>query len=539
MACRCAQTSSYLGGCRLLRTIAGVADGLQKTSNRRGVTNFLRWPRTSKKRLEMKKILVMGGTGAMGKYLVPMLADDSSYQVFVTSRSARQSNFGNLIYLKGNAKDLPWIKTIFETFDFDVVFDFMMYGGGEFQERSQLFLENCRHYFYFSTYRALGEDTVLTENSPVKPDALLQHPEYELDRYGIRKAQEEKVLHESGKNNYTIIRPSMTFSSNRFQYFSGDNFDVIRAAKRVPTLLPESAVNSITNLTYGKNVAKMLKALVDKPAAMGQTFHAVTKSMTWGEIGEAFKKVFGMTYQVVPDSQYLELIDLEDGRIFDRLRRRNISNKKILSTTGLSDADFGTLEDNLREAWAESDQDRYRTSRASAGAHARFDYITKSQINLGSLDDKSKREYYLSKQSLSDRIKLGDFWIRPNPSYWEISPSSSSGGGALIRRNEKAAVSNAWLNFRNLDYLLSLKKGDTYQISINIISDRTAEINPFIHFFGRSILRLNRVYISSGYNKIDISFKAVNPLYSDFSITATEIDYGSIGEISRLALSRF
>ena len=133
MACRCAQTSSYLGGCRLLRTIAGVADGLQKTSNRRGVTNFLRWPRTSKKRLEMKKILVMGGTGAMGKYLVPMLADDSSYQVIVTSRSARQSNFGNLIYLKGNAKDLPWIKTIFETFDFDVVFDFMMYGGGEFQ----------------------------------------------------------------------------------------------------------------------------------------------------------------------------------------------------------------------------------------------------------------------------------------------------------------------------------------------------------------------------------------------------------------------
>ena len=486
----------------------------------------------------MKKILVMGGTGAMGKYLVPMLASESSYQVFVTSRSARQSSSMNLIYLKGNAKDLPWIETIFQTFEFDVVFDFMMYGGDEFKDRCSFFLENCGHYFYFSTYRALAEDTVLTESSPLKPDTLSLHPEYELDRYGLRKAQEEKALPETGRSNYTIIRPSMTFSSNRFQYFSGDNFDVMRAVKNVPTLLPESAVHSITNLTYGKNVAKMLKALVDKPAAMGQTFHAVTRSMTWSEIGEAFKAVFCMTYEVVRDAKYLELIDLEDGRIFDRLRRRNISNKKMLSATGLSEADFGTLEDNLREAWAESDQDRYRKSRASIAAHARFDHVTRSQIDLRSLDDKTKKEYSSSKKSLSERLKIGEFWIRPNPSYWEISQTSSTEGGALIRRNEKSVTGNAWLNFRNFNFLCGLKNENALQIVMTISANNSFEITPFFHFFGKFISRSQKIPIDSGFNIIRILLPSASIPYSDLAITATDVKEGSVFKIINISVDK-
>jgi nucleoside-diphosphate-sugar epimerase len=89
---------------------------------------------------KLKKILIMGGTGAMGRYLVPMLVEEDSYQVFVTSRSTRQSSLKNLIYLKGNAKNIEWITTILQSFEFDVIFDFMMYGDVYFSNRCKLFL---------------------------------------------------------------------------------------------------------------------------------------------------------------------------------------------------------------------------------------------------------------------------------------------------------------------------------------------------------------------------------------------------------------
>lgn len=487
---------------------------------------------------QLKKILVTGGTGAMGKYLVPMLAAESSYQVFVTSRSARKSNLPNVVYLKGNAKDVSWIETILSTFEFDVVFDFMMYAGNEFQERCCLLLDNCAHYFYLSSYRVMGEDVVLNEDCPIKLEALALHPEYELDRYGLRKGHEEKALHGSGRRNYTIIRPSMTFSNDRFQFFSGDNFDVLRAAKGVPTLLPESAVNSITNLTYGKNVAKMLTALVDKPEAMGHTFHAVTKSMTWGEIGEAFKKVFGMSFKVVPDAEYMELVDLEDGRIFDRFRTRNISNKKILSVTGLTDDDFGTLEDSLREAWASSDQGRYRASRASMGAMARFDQATNSQINLASCDEKSKKEYLLSKKSLSEKIRIGDFWVRPNVAYWEISLSDQASGGVTIRRNDAVVTSNAWLNFRNFNFLCGLEKGADYKIKMSITSYGAFDLKAFFHFFGKNITRLTSVHVVAGFNNVELFFRPSSQYYSDVAITATEMREDLEFKIDNICIER-
>lgn len=471
----------------------------------------------------MKKILIMGGTGAMGQYLVPMLAADSNYQVFVTSRSAKRSGKHNITYLKGNAKDHSWIEVILHSFEFDFVFDFMKYGLDEFKDRIDLLLRNSGHYFYLSTYRVLGEAPILTENSPVKCAENTSHPEYAIDRYGWNKALSEKALRKCGRNNYTIIRPSMTFSNDRFQFFSGDNFDVMRASKGVPTLLPESALNLTANLTYGRNVAMMLKELMSKADISGQTFHVVTRSVTWSEITQAFQNVFGMECHIVPDAKYLELVDVHDGRILDRFRSRNISNEKVLSTTGIDEKDFGTLEDNLAEAWDQSNKEAYRASMASIGAMARFDYATNSQVSLGLFSPKAKSLYFQQKKAIEDRIWVSDFWVRPNSTYWDIRRSHDVGGAVAVKRNHTFVTSHAWLNFRNFSFLRGFQIDRTYSLKIIIHTDMLFKIRPFLHLFGKEIMRLPTKTVKPGDNIINIDFQPRLALYSDLAITGTEV----------------
>ncbi len=59
----------------------------------------------------MKKILVFGGTGAMGVYLVDILSKTGLYEIDVTSRSNRESTLPYLKYIKGNARDNDFMRS--------------------------------------------------------------------------------------------------------------------------------------------------------------------------------------------------------------------------------------------------------------------------------------------------------------------------------------------------------------------------------------------------------------------------------------------
>jgi nucleoside-diphosphate-sugar epimerase len=55
-----------------------------------------------------KKILVLGGTGTMGVYLVPELAD-MGYQVNVVSLDNVLSNNPSITYVQADAKDISFL----------------------------------------------------------------------------------------------------------------------------------------------------------------------------------------------------------------------------------------------------------------------------------------------------------------------------------------------------------------------------------------------------------------------------------------------
>ncbi|HGF7617957.1 TPA: NAD-dependent epimerase/dehydratase family protein, partial [Enterococcus faecium] len=105
-----------------------------------------------------KNALLLGGTGAMGRYLQDELVA-MGFNVVVTTRSTKKSENSNIHYLTGNAKDLVFLKEILSK-NWDVIFDFMVYETSDFIERVLILLESCKQYFFISSYRVFNDSEV-------------------------------------------------------------------------------------------------------------------------------------------------------------------------------------------------------------------------------------------------------------------------------------------------------------------------------------------------------------------------------------------
>ena len=101
-----------------------------------------------------KRVLILGGTGAMGYPLAEILSR-KGFHVFVTSRKPRYSSVPNLTYIQGNAKDTSFIRNLFALSSWDSVIDFMSYSTQEFSSRYKLLLSGTKQYVFISSARGL------------------------------------------------------------------------------------------------------------------------------------------------------------------------------------------------------------------------------------------------------------------------------------------------------------------------------------------------------------------------------------------------
>ena len=93
---------------------------------------------------DMKNILLLGGTGAMGTHLVNILSEQTGVDCYVTSRS-KHEDYGNIYYLHGNAHDEMFLADILALKDWDAIVDFMVYSTNEFANRYKNFLINTKY----------------------------------------------------------------------------------------------------------------------------------------------------------------------------------------------------------------------------------------------------------------------------------------------------------------------------------------------------------------------------------------------------------
>ena len=301
----------------------------------------------------MKKILVLGATGAMATYLVPLLLE-KGMAVTGVSLDEPLVTHPSLRSVTANALDMDFLtKELAE--GYDAIVDFMIYNTKEkFGEYYKLFLENTTHYLFFSTYRIYAGDHPIREDSlrlleAKKPDVFVTELEY-----SIYKAEEEDMLRASGYQNYTIVRPAITYSQRRFQLtiLEGRNFlSRMRSGKTV--LLPDSAMDKQATMSWAGDVARMLSAILLNPKAYGETYTVSTaEHQTWREIAEMYSRIGGLVYKVIPEADFLAFFDnnvyIKQQLLYDRCFDRVVDNTKILDLMGARQEELMPLEEGLR-----------------------------------------------------------------------------------------------------------------------------------------------------------------------------------------------
>ena len=148
------------------------------------------------------KILVLGGTGAMGVDLVRILAERGE-NVIVTSRAKRESAANNVKYLQGDAHDPAFLQSLLRD-SYGAIVDFMVYTTEEFQYKVDLFLNSTKQYVFMSSSRVYADSkTPITENSARLLEVCKDEVYLKTDEYALSKARQEDLLCESGKSNWT------------------------------------------------------------------------------------------------------------------------------------------------------------------------------------------------------------------------------------------------------------------------------------------------------------------------------------------------
>lgn len=289
----------------------------------------------------VENVLVLGGTGAMGKHTVYELSKNN-VGVFVTSRSVRESK-DNVTYIQGNAKELDFLSEICQR-RWDAIIDFMVYTIDELNERIDLLLNSTDQYIFISSARVYADSPLINEESPRLLDVCQDKEYVASNEYAIAKAKEENVLFESGYKNWTIVRPSLTYAENRLQLgvYEKENW-LYRALHGRSIVFSKDLMDRYYTLSYGKDVAEGIAQLVGKKEAIGQAFHIVIQeSFQWKEILNIYldtlEKRTGKRPKVVLTEKCtnLKLPYAKYQVLYGRYFNRHFDNSKIRSIVDTS-----------------------------------------------------------------------------------------------------------------------------------------------------------------------------------------------------------
>ena len=300
------------------------------------------------------KILILGGTGAIGIHLVELLAD-CGHHVYVTSRSNRNPE-NNITFVQGNAQELNFLQNLLSK-DWDVIIDFMAYTTQVFKARVKYLCKATNQYVFLSSSRVYSNSkSPIKENTDRLLDTSEDNEYLKTDEYALTKARQENILKESGFNNWTIIRPYISYNKDRMQLGVLEKEEWLYRALKGRTIVFSKKINDrLTTLTYGLDVSRGIQALIGKSKAYGQTFHITTEnSFKWEYILNIY------LCQLEDYLGYKPKVLLQDTNIllnskspnyqidYDRLYNREFNNDKI--SAYIDTSTFTSIEAGLEKS---------------------------------------------------------------------------------------------------------------------------------------------------------------------------------------------
>lgn len=311
----------------------------------------------------VKKVLVLGGTGCIGAYLVEKLIK-RNYAVDAVTLEAVKSENPKLRYLQKNAMDECVLKELLQT-KYDAIVDFMWYDSSQFALRAKRLLENTEHYIALSSYRVYAESaSPLNEQSERLLERITDEKFLNSDDYAQAKCRIEDWLKTSAYRNWTIVRPVVVYGGERLPVVATSFSEIQQKLdKNVKISIPKLAMDKTAAVVWAGDVAEMIARLLFKAEAYGETYLlGSSEQVTWREICGYYTQILGVNWEEVATEEFFQEIygnpntgfdaDWAWIYLYDRFYDRKIDNFKVLKATGLEQKDLkspkAALEYELR-----------------------------------------------------------------------------------------------------------------------------------------------------------------------------------------------
>jgi len=299
------------------------------------------------------KILVLGATGIIGRYLCEVAAAEG-HLVSAVSRGNPRIRVDGVEYLQGDARDPGARRTLVSSGSFDAVVDLLSFTPEHVTESLEWFSGRCEQYVLISSatvYEAPRPGERLTEN------ASLRNSGWE---YPLRKIACEKVLRtraaEIGQV-FTIVRPYITYSEQRLAFGAWEGEQALaRIRNGLPVVIGDEISGTQTALTHSRDLARGIVSLLGNPRAINEDFHIAAENMhTWREVYEIASDLLGVRLDVVdaPVSRIVDVYPELAGKLSDRMLDRSFDLTKFRGASPGFDFEY-TLRDGYQtvlDAW--------------------------------------------------------------------------------------------------------------------------------------------------------------------------------------------
>lgn len=303
-----------------------------------------------------RRILVIGATGAMGQYLVPELSR-MGFVVEALALDQPRQQLPNVTYHQANFSK-PDVRDHFLASHYDAIVDFMTYGSASLDTALPRLLDATDQYIFLSSCRVFDNRQVpIVESSPRLLDSSDDPQLLASDDYCIYKARGENFLRAQPRRNWTIVRPSTTYSFMRYQLVTLEAPDTVgRAFRNKAVVVPVQAYSIPCSMTWGGDVGPMIARLVCNEGALGEDFNVTSsESHPWSVVADYFRDICGLRAVWVDQQDYLDILEPDRSRqngkrwqlIYARLFNRVYDNTKMLQATGLEQRNFRSLYDGL------------------------------------------------------------------------------------------------------------------------------------------------------------------------------------------------
>ena len=248
-----------------------------------------------------KRALLLGGSGLLSTAAVKE-AVGKGWSITILNRGNHNEQVPNEVeVLKCDVNDADRLEMVLIDRCFEVVVDFLSREPVDIQRVFPILRRLCKQYIFISSacvYRRAQEDFPITENSP-KPNRQWS--------YNVEKFECEETLRTLSRNwegYYTIVRPYITYDSNRVPYgiapvYAFHRTLLERLRHHKPLCLWNQGEPRVT-LTFVDDFAKGLVGLFMNDKAINEDFHITSDyTYTWKEVLEMLSNKLGVPYRYV------------------------------------------------------------------------------------------------------------------------------------------------------------------------------------------------------------------------------------------------